>query len=172
VRGCAAQGVEFENWPFDSIVRTVGPDETQRKALEGLRDAAKQAAQKLAADCPQDVPAAPAARLEAAEQGIDAALKAFDIVEPKLQAFCAALNDEQKSRLYQDMAAPAPRPRPARRRRPARARRGTIAASAIRRAASAGALMPPRVTLPRAMPSSSSREARRKFVVPARFKNA
>jgi hypothetical protein len=107
VRGCAAQGAEFENWPFDSIARTVGPDETQNKAFDGLREAAKQAAQRLSADCPKDVPAAPAARLEAAEQGIDAALKAFDIVEPKLAAFYAALNDEQKARLYRDMAGPA-----------------------------------------------------------------
>jgi hypothetical protein len=107
VRGCAAQGAEFENWPFDSIARTIGPDETQNKALDGLREAAKQAAQRLSADCPQDVPAAPAARLEAAEQGIDAALKAFDVVEPKLAAFYAALNDEQKARLVRDMAAPA-----------------------------------------------------------------
>jgi hypothetical protein len=108
VRGCAVQAAEFENWPLDAIARTVGPDDTQRKALEGLRDAAKQAAQRLSTDCPQDVPAAPAARLEAAEQGIVAALAAFDTVEPKLQAFYAALNDEQKARLYRDMAAPAP----------------------------------------------------------------
>jgi hypothetical protein len=107
VRGCAVQGAEFENWPFDSIARTIGPDETQNKALDGLREAAKQAAQRLAAECPQDVPAAPAARLEAAEQGIDVALKAFDVVEPKLAAFYAALNDEQKARLVRDMAAPA-----------------------------------------------------------------
>jgi hypothetical protein len=108
VRGCAVQAAEFENWPFDAIARTVGADETQRKALDGLRDAAKQAAQRLSTDCPQDVPAAPAARLEAAEQGIAAALAAFDTVEPKLAAFYAALNDEQKARLYRDMAAPAP----------------------------------------------------------------
>ncbi|HEX2351838.1 MAG TPA: Spy/CpxP family protein refolding chaperone [Xanthobacteraceae bacterium] len=108
VRGCAVQAAEFENWPFDAIARTVGADETQRKALDGLRDAAKQAAQRLSTDCPQDVPAAPAARLEAAEQGIAATLAAFDTVEPKLQAFYAALNDEQKARLYRDMAAPAP----------------------------------------------------------------
>src|SRR6266545_7275084 len=107
VRGCAVQAAEFENWPLDAIVRTVGADETQRKALDGLRDAAKQAAQRLSTDCPQDVPAAPAARLEAVEQGIAAALAAFDTVEPKLAAFYAALNDEQKARLYRDMAAPA-----------------------------------------------------------------
>jgi LTXXQ motif family protein len=38
---------------------------------------------------------------------IAATLAAFDTVEPKLQAFYAALNDEQKARLYRDMAAPA-----------------------------------------------------------------
>jgi LTXXQ motif family protein len=113
VRGCTVQGAEFENWPFDSIARAVGPDETQNKALDGLREAAKQAAQRLSTECPQDVPAAPAARLEAAEQGIDAALKAFDVVEPKLAAFYAALNDEQKARLVRNLAAPAPPAAPA-----------------------------------------------------------
>jgi LTXXQ motif family protein len=107
VRGCAAQGAEFESWPFDVISQTVGADEAQRNALAALRDAAKTAAQRLASDCPQDIPAAPAARLEAVEQGIDTALKAFDVVEPKLQAFYGALNDEQKARLYRDMGMPA-----------------------------------------------------------------
>jgi LTXXQ motif family protein len=107
VRGCAAQGAEFENWPFGAIAEIVGTDEAQRKALEGLRERAKAAAQRLAADCPQDVPAAPAARLEAVEQGIDAALAAFDQVQPALATFYGALDDEQKARLYRDMAAPA-----------------------------------------------------------------
>ena len=107
VRGCGAQGAEFENWPFDAIAQTVGADEKERTALEGLRESAKKAAERLAADCPQDVPAAPAARLEAVEQGIDAALAAFDAVEPALATFYGTLDDEQKARLYRDMAAPA-----------------------------------------------------------------
>jgi hypothetical protein len=107
IRGCGAQGAEFDRWPFDTIAQTVGADEKQRNALEGLRGAAKQAAERLAADCPQDVPAAPSARLEAVEQGIDAALKAFDTVQPALQTFYGALDDEQKARLYRDMAASA-----------------------------------------------------------------
>jgi len=57
-------------------------------------------APRRAADCPQDVGAAPAARLEAVEQGIDATLAAFDTVEPALQSFYGALDDEQKARLY------------------------------------------------------------------------
>jgi hypothetical protein len=107
VRGCAAQAAEFTNWPLDDIVRTVSADETQRKALETLRGKAKAAGERLAAECPRDVPSAPAARLEAAEQGIAATLAAFDTVEPALTAFYASLNDEQKARLYRDMASPA-----------------------------------------------------------------
>jgi hypothetical protein len=107
VRGCGAQGAEFENWPFDAIAQIVGADEKERTALAALRDSAKAAAERLAADCPQDVPAAPSARLEAVEQGIDAALAAFDKVQPALATFYGALDDEQKARLYRDMAAPA-----------------------------------------------------------------
>jgi hypothetical protein len=107
VRGCGAQGAELENWPFDTIAQIVGADEKERTALAALRESAKKAAQRLAADCPQDVPAAPSARLEAVEQGIDAALKAFDTVEPALATFYGTLDDEQKARLYRDMAAPA-----------------------------------------------------------------
>src|SRR5262249_3013807 len=76
-------------------------------------DSAKKAAERLAADCPQDVPAALSARLEAVEQGIDATLTAFDMIEPALQSFYGALDDEQKARLYRDMmAAPAATPAP------------------------------------------------------------
>jgi hypothetical protein len=106
VRGCAAQAAEFANWPLDDIARTVSADEKQRTALEALRGKAKAAGERLAAECPRDVPSAPAARLEAAEQGIAATLAAFDTVEPALTAFYAALSDEQKARLYRDMAAP------------------------------------------------------------------
>jgi hypothetical protein len=107
VRGCAAQAAEFANWPLDDIARTVEPNETQRNALEALRGKAKEAGERLAVQCPRDVPSAPAARLEAAEQGIAATLSAFDAVEPALKAFYTALGDEQKARLYRDMAVPA-----------------------------------------------------------------
>jgi LTXXQ motif family protein len=107
VRGCGAQGAEFDHWPFDAIAQIVGADEKERTALAALRESAKAAAERLATDCPQDVPAAPSARLEAVEQGIDAALAAFDQVQPALATFYGALDDEQKARLYRDMAAPA-----------------------------------------------------------------
>src|SRR5262249_50227257 len=90
VRGCAAPAAEAANWRLDDISRTVAPDETQRNSLENLRGKAKEAGERLSADCPRDVPAAPAARLEAAEQGIGATLSALDTVEPALKAFYAA----------------------------------------------------------------------------------
>jgi hypothetical protein len=108
VCNCGQHGSDFDNWPFDALERIAGTDEAQRNALAALRERAKTAAERLAADCPQDVGAAPSARLEAVEQGIDATLAAFDTVEPALQSFYGALDDEQKARLYRDMmAAPA-----------------------------------------------------------------
>jgi hypothetical protein len=105
VRICGQHGTDFDNWPFDALARIADADEGQRTALAALRDSAKKAAERLTADCPQDVPAAPSARLEAVEQGIDATLAAFDMVEPALQSFYGALDDEQKARLYRDMMA-------------------------------------------------------------------
>jgi len=104
VRGCAERAAEFTNWPLDAISETVAPDDTQRNALEALRGKAKAAGERLSAECPRDVPSAPAARLDAAAQGIAATLAAFDTVEPALKGFYAALNDEQKARLYRAMA--------------------------------------------------------------------
>ena len=103
VRGCSQRGTELVNWPFDDIARIADPDELQRRALEALRGAAKEAAERLASDCPQQVPAAPSARLEAVEQGIDIALAAFATLQPALTAFYGALDDEQKARLLRDL---------------------------------------------------------------------
>jgi hypothetical protein len=111
VRGCVQRSTELADWPFDDIARIANPDEVQRRALEALRGVTKEAAERLAADCPQQVPAAPSVRLEAVEQGIDVTLAAFATLQPALQAFYGALDDEQKARLLRDMrlsVAPAP----------------------------------------------------------------
>ena len=103
IRGCAQQGLELKGWPFDMIAQVVAPDDDQRAALEALRDTAGQAAEALASSCPQAVPAAPAARLEAVEQAIDAASVAFEAVQPVLEGFYGTLNDEQKARIVRGM---------------------------------------------------------------------
>lgn len=106
IRGCGQQGVEMEKWPFESIVHIVRPDDKQRSALDQLRGTTKQTADSLISNCPQDVPAAPTARFDAIEQAIDTAIAGFNIVQPELQTFYAALDDEQKARLLHDMSAP------------------------------------------------------------------
>jgi LTXXQ motif family protein len=104
ISGCRQQSTELVNLPFDTIARIAAPDDAQRAALDALRGTARDAAERLASDCPQSVPARPAVRLEAMEQAIDAASAAFTAVEPALQRFYSALDDEQKARLLRDMA--------------------------------------------------------------------
>jgi LTXXQ motif family protein len=103
IRGCAGQGLELKSWPFEAIAQAVAPDDAQRAALEGLRDTTRQAAETLASTCPQAVPPAPAARLEAVEQAIDAASVAFAAVQPALEGFYGTLDDEQKARIVRGM---------------------------------------------------------------------
>jgi LTXXQ motif family protein len=103
IRGCIQQAAGLQNLPFDEIRRIVAPDDTQRGALEALRASASAAAEQVSAQCPQDEPASPSARLEAVEQAIDTATATFAAVDPPLRAFYAALDDEQKARLLRDL---------------------------------------------------------------------
>jgi hypothetical protein len=103
IRGCVQEAAGLQNLPFDEITRIVAPDDTQRGALEALRVSATAAAERVSAQCPQDEPAPPSTRLEAAEQAIDTATATFAAVDPPLRAFYAALDDEQKARLLRDL---------------------------------------------------------------------
>src|SRR6516164_3446922 len=103
IRGCVQQAAELQNLPFDEIMRIVAPNDKQRAALEALRASASAEAQRVSAQCPQDEPGPPSARLEAVEQAIDTATATFAAVDPPLRAFYAALDDEQKARLLRDL---------------------------------------------------------------------
>ena len=103
IRACMQQATEFQNWPLENVARIVAPDDRQRDALEALRGAAGAAAERLSANCPRDVPPPAAERLEALVKSIDAADSAFASIEPALQQFYAALDDEQKARLLRDL---------------------------------------------------------------------
>lgn len=103
IRGCLQQAAELQSWPYEEITRIVAPDDAQRGALEALRASAGAGAERLSAECPQDEPAPPWARLDAVERAIDAATATFAAVEPALQALYAALDDEQKARLLRDL---------------------------------------------------------------------
>ena len=116
ISGCGQQADQLANLPYDDINRITAPNDAQRASLEALRGTAAQAAQRFAADCPQSMSAAPEVRLEAVEQAIDAATVAFAAVEPALQKFYSALDDEQKARLLRDMTLADPQSRAADRR--------------------------------------------------------
>ena len=115
ISGCSQQADQLANLPYDDITRIAAPDDAQRAALEALRGTAAKAAERFAADCPQSVPV-PELRLEAVEQAIDTATSAFAAVEPALQKFYSALDDEQKARLLRDMTLADSQPRAADRR--------------------------------------------------------
>jgi len=104
IRACQQQAEQFQSWPFDDIARIAAPDDRQRAALDELRAAASAAAKKLAAECPKDVAAPALARLDAVEQSRGTAGSAFAGVEPTLQTFYAALDDEQKARLLRELS--------------------------------------------------------------------
>lgn len=103
VRACVQQASLFQSWPFEDIVRITAPDDAQRGTLDTLRATTKSAAEKLSANCPQELPEPAWGRLEAVEQSVDAVDAALAAVEPPLQSFYAALDDEQKARLLRDL---------------------------------------------------------------------
>ena len=112
IRACLQQAEQFQGWPFDDIVRIAAPDDRQRAALDELRAAASAAAKKLAAECPKQAASPALARLDAVDQSLAAAGSAFAGVEPTLQTFYAALDDEQKARLLRDLMPPKAQGRP------------------------------------------------------------
>ena len=103
ISGCGQQANELRELPFAAIARITALDETQSGTLEALRETAMQATERLASDCPQNLPAEPAVRLEAVERALDVTGAAFATVVPALQTFYSALDDEQKARLLRDM---------------------------------------------------------------------
>src|SRR5262249_47333739 len=129
-RGCSQQAEELRAWPFDRIAEIVGPDAGQRGALEALRGSALATADTLAADCPS-LPSAPAPatatvgsargeaarppladRLDAAGHSIELVAAALAAVQPAVRDLYAALDDEQKARLYRGLTGAEPKPVP------------------------------------------------------------
>jgi hypothetical protein len=87
--------------PFERIQQAVRLDDTQRSALDELNAASKKAADLLKANCQEDQSLTPPGRLAAMEQRLNAMLQALDTVQPALERFYNALNDEQKARFNQ-----------------------------------------------------------------------
>lgn len=97
-KACGDAKPGLVNLPIETIEDTVRPTEQQQSSLDRLEQATKDAVAKLAAACPDDIAQTPTGRLEATETRLKAMLEAARTVQPALEDFYAALNDEQKSR--------------------------------------------------------------------------
>ncbi len=95
---CSGQTAGLTDWPIEQIAQTVGPDDAQRAALDGLKDATAKAVEILRSACPTELPSTPTGRLAAMRQRLEVMLQAVRTIRPALEAFYQSLNDEQKAR--------------------------------------------------------------------------
>jgi LTXXQ motif family protein len=95
---CNARAPGVTDLPIDRIAEAVQPSESQRAALDALREASTNAAASLKADCPTYQVLTPVGRTEAMEQRLAGTLTAVKTVEPALTKFYDLLSDEQKAR--------------------------------------------------------------------------
>src|SRR5262245_34178218 len=107
---CTGETSGLTDWPIERIAEVVNPDDTQRVALNELRDAAARAVEQMRSACPGDLPSTPAGRMAAMRQRLEAMRAAVQIVRPALERFYESLSDEQRARfnaLEPDQAIPA-----------------------------------------------------------------
>jgi hypothetical protein len=94
---CDRQAESFTKLPVQRIEEVVQPKERQRTAFENLKQASAQAADELKTSCTAQAGATPVARLDAANNRLQALVQAAKTVRPRLAAFYASLGDEQKA---------------------------------------------------------------------------
>jgi hypothetical protein len=95
---CTGETSGLTDWPVERIAAAVNPDESQRAALNELRDAAAQAVKEMRSACPDELPSTPTGRMAAMRLRLEAMRAAVQIVRPALDKFYNALSDEQKAR--------------------------------------------------------------------------
>lgn len=102
---CSQQGGGFTKVPVQRIEQVVEPTAQQQGALDDLKKAAENAAEKIQASCPTQMPQTPMVRLDAVETRLNAMVEAMKNLRPKLEDFYASLGDEQKAK-FNTMGAP------------------------------------------------------------------
>jgi len=107
LESCTGLALGVINLPIDQIRQTVNPTADQAAALDNLSAALSQASETMKSSCPASVPFTPIGRLDAAEQGLDATIKAIRMVLSPLERFYEALSDEQMGR-FNAMSARSP----------------------------------------------------------------
>jgi LTXXQ motif family protein len=94
---CGVEKVVALDWPADEIEKRLHPTDSQRTALDALRDASAKAADLLKVACEGVDAATPPARLAATARRLDVMLQAIRSVRKALDDFYATLSDEQKA---------------------------------------------------------------------------
>jgi len=83
---------------IEQISLAVQPTDDQRDAMTGLKQAFRNAAGELDANCPMSLPGDPLARLEAIEARLDATWRALVSIQTALADFQTKLSAEQRTR--------------------------------------------------------------------------
>jgi hypothetical protein len=96
-QGCELAQAAALPWPADEIEARLHPNDTQRAALDALRQAIARAVDFLDHACQPKDAATPLARLDAADDRLDAIHQAIVLVNDALAGFYATLSDEQKA---------------------------------------------------------------------------
>jgi hypothetical protein len=102
---CEKQAARLTDWPVARIEAAVRPTPEQRNKLVDLWAAAMKSASGLKAECPQEIPATPLARLEMIERQLATTRDAVKGVRTALADFYDGLTAEQKGR-FDQMSAP------------------------------------------------------------------
>ena len=95
---CDARSPGVTDLPVDRIAGAIGPTESQRAALDELRDAMITGGSSLKSTCSSYQALTPVGRVEAMEQRLEATLAATRTVKPALAKFYDMLSDEQKAK--------------------------------------------------------------------------
>ena len=98
LEGCIGIAPGVTSLPIDQIRETVHPTIDQEAALDTLSAASLQASEITKSSCLASVPLTLIGRLAAAEQRLDATIKAIRLVLSPLERFYEALGDEQRGR--------------------------------------------------------------------------
>src|SRR6516165_6134419 len=96
LESCTGLAPGVTNLPIDQIRQTAHPTADQQARLDDLNAASSQASDIIKSSCPSSVPLTPIGRLDAAEQRLDATIKAIQVVRSPLEKFYQALGDEQR----------------------------------------------------------------------------
>jgi hypothetical protein len=96
IESCTGLAPGVTNLPIDQIRQTIHPTADQQSMLDELNTASSKASDIIKASCPTSVPLTPVGRLDAAQQRLQATIKAIQVIRSPLESFYNSLSDEQK----------------------------------------------------------------------------